>query len=349
VRGIFTGPVLDVDRSGGPYNGQLYVTFVDDCASCVHPDYDVYLTYSDDQGGTWSPLPQRGNVESRESTDFLPWVDVDQTSGSVNVIYYTTDGDPTGNDDVQVRIRTSIDGGVQFSQRTNLSDETSNAGLNSDEHDFLEYIGLAVHDGTIHGLWSDNSDYDDDLEVFTASASFSSSTDNNQLVITGDDAGPTNDSIQLRCSPVNTAFVEAFLSNPPDGNPAFAGLFETLDHIKIDGKEGQDVVTIVLTNGSPIPDGGLCLINAALEDGQSGMIFVDDVTLEIYSMQGDLDGNRCVDRDDLSIILADIRGSEPHNACFDLNSDSKVNIADARKLVLLFTNKPRGTPCVASP
>lgn len=59
---------------------------------------------------------------------------------------------------------------------------------------------------------------------------------------------------------------------------------------------------------------------------------------------GDLNGDGCVDRTDYYIIVADIRGAEPHNPAFDLNGDGVVNIADARYLVTLFTNS-RGAPC----
>jgi len=59
---------------------------------------------------------------------------------------------------------------------------------------------------------------------------------------------------------------------------------------------------------------------------------------------GDLDGNRCVDRIDFDIVLADIRGPEPHEPSYDLNGDGEVDIADARKLVTQFWN-PRGEAC----
>ena len=59
---------------------------------------------------------------------------------------------------------------------------------------------------------------------------------------------------------------------------------------------------------------------------------------------GDLNDNGCVDRTDYYIIVADIRGPEPHNLAHDLNGDGRVNIADARYLVTLFTN-PRGASC----
>ncbi len=99
-RGIYNGPVLDADRSGGAFNGQLYITFVDDCTACNGDNYDVFLAHSSDRGATWSNLGTNvGNLESADSTDFLPWVDVDQKTGSVNVLYYTTDGDQTRDEE----------------------------------------------------------------------------------------------------------------------------------------------------------------------------------------------------------------------------------------------------------
>jgi len=74
-----------------------------------------------------------------------------------------------------------------------------------------------------------------------------------------------------------------------------------------------------------------------------------DIVFEIFlsvadTLEGDLNGDGCVDRTDLSIILDDIRGSDPHDLAYDLNGDGSVNIADARYLVTLFTN-PRGAAC----
>ena len=53
-------------------------------------------------------------------------------------------------------------------------------------------------------------------------------------------------------------------------------------------------------------------------------------------VQGDLNGDGDIDRDDLDILLDGIRNSSPDPA-FDLNEDGVVNIADARKLITLCT------------
>lgn len=63
---------------------------------------------------------------------------------------------------------------------------------------------------------------------------------------------------------------------------------------------------------------------------------------------GDLTGDGCVDRDDLTLMMAVIRGqAEPGSALaakLDVNGDGRVDIADARKLATLFS-RPLGAPC----
>lgn len=70
-----------------------------------------------------------------------------------------------------------------------------------------------------------------------------------------------------------------------------------------------------------------------------------DATIEIRAPYyfGDLDEDGCIDRTDLHILLTYIRGRGHYDQSYDLNDDGKVNITDARKLVLLFTNSG-GTP-----
>ncbi len=64
-----------------------------------------------------------------------------------------------------------------------------------------------------------------------------------------------------------------------------------------------------------------------------------------YEVSADLNGDGCVDRaTDFALIIDDIRSYGPHNRYYDLNGDGKINIADARVLVTLFTNY-RGQSC----
>jgi len=67
----------------------------------------------------------------------------------------------------------------------------------------------------------------------------------------------------------------------------------------------------------------------------------DNEMMRPYAVIPDIDGNGCVDRADYMAILQDIRSGAGQ---YDLNGDGVVNIADARRVMLFFTN-PRGAAC----
>jgi spore coat protein A len=67
----------------------------------------------------------------------------------------------------------------------------------------------------------------------------------------------------------------------------------------------------------------------------------DNEMMRPYAVIPDIDGNGCVDRADYMAILQDIRSGAGQ---YDLNGDGVVNIADARRVILFFTN-PRGAAC----
>jgi hypothetical protein len=66
-------------------------------------------------------------------------------------------------------------------------------------------------------------------------------------------------------------------------------------------------------------------------------------TITVVGLAGDFNGDCCVDRADLDVLMERIRARST-DLTYDLNGDGNVNIADARTLVLLFTN-PGGAPC----
>ncbi len=245
-RGIFSGPVIVTDTSGGAFDGRLYMVVCDRVAG---QDTNIQVGRSDNNGVGWSFT----TIDANNGTDFLPWIDVDQTSGSVNVIYYTTDGDQgTGNDDVRPRIAVSINGGVNWNN-ANLSALQSNeaGGYGGD---YLEYIGLDVHDGTAHGLWASRyAGGGDDLDAHTAWASFNNPGTTNTLIVNGDNTVGADDTIVLRRNFTNSNYIEVLVN----GVREFTGLLATLDEIDINPGAGTDLVIVDFLSGSPIPAGGL--------------------------------------------------------------------------------------------
>ena len=75
-----------------------------------------------------------------------------------------------------------------------LASASSRASASGYTGNYLEYIGLAVHDGTAHGLWSDNRNLAFIQDAWTDAVSFTSAGGGpvggggNILTVTGDDA-----------------------------------------------------------------------------------------------------------------------------------------------------------------
>jgi hypothetical protein len=269
IRGFANGPSIDVSRSN-PFQGRIYVAFTDTFSG---NDTDIYLVSSDDNGSSWTSVGSVGNVEGSTGTDFMATVAVDPTSSSVNVGYYTTDGEQSGadgiaNDDVNYRVASSIDDGATWSH-VNLSSATSRASAMGNGNEFGDYVGLAAYGGTVRGFWTDNRGQTADTEAFTATASFSSATSGNTLVVFGTDLA---DTIEVMRSPSNSAYVEVFVNCQNQ----FTGLWSSVNHIVVSGLGGDDSIYIDdAASGVPISvfgNDGNDTIHIALPSGDLGHV-----------------------------------------------------------------------------
>jgi hypothetical protein len=154
MRGAPIGPTIDADRSGGAFDGRLYIAYMDVGAGGL-PNTDIRVRSSDDDGTTWSAA-KTVNDDAGGTSQFLPWFHVDQQNGRVVVVWYDARNDPN-NTEVEVFLAVSTDGGTDFQPNIVVSDEQSDqsAGWGND---YLEYIGVAVHGCVAVPVWSDNRD-----------------------------------------------------------------------------------------------------------------------------------------------------------------------------------------------
>jgi hypothetical protein len=104
---------------------------------------------------------------------------------------------------------------------------------------------------------------------------------------------------------------------------------------------------LVVIHVSDVPDGSYPARIARTYQVSDGLgqtaSCTQNITVEGLPGGFDLNGDCCVDRMDLEVLLGKIR-SHATDPSFDLNHDGKVDIADARFLLLHFTN-PSGSPC----
>jgi len=179
-------PQIATDNSNGPLSGRIYVTWA--ARPNVGQAPDVYLSWSDDYGTTWSPA-KRVNADSALTNrdQYFPSVEIDPADGSVNIIYYDS-RNYASNDSCQVYLSRSIDGGLTFDDIL-ISDHAflpkSISGLASGYSG--DYIEVAARNGTVWPVWNDNRT--GQHQGYTAKVFFIQ-IDHNQLPNTENLAGP---------------------------------------------------------------------------------------------------------------------------------------------------------------
>ena len=253
---------LQYDRSGGPYDGRLYLVYTDAAGPPGDPgndNTDIYVRHSDDDGATWSSA-LRVNDDATSRAQFLPYVAVDPVTGNLIVTWYDARNDPTNHDAIQYWGGASDDGGATFTN-FQISSGSSNgdAGLEPD-FEFGDYSWVDFFDGVAMPVWSDNSDSTADnpdgagagLDLYTSRIEVGPFCNGLRATIVGTPAGETIDGTS--------------------GNDVIAGLG---GNDTIDGKGGNDTVC-----GD---DGDDTLVQGAAPDGADILIGGSGVDATDYS------------------------------------------------------------------
>ena len=169
---VFSFPALDVDITGGPNNGHMYVAYMDDAPGFT--DTDIFFTRSTDGGSTWSQKIRINDDPQNNGCDqFHPWLMV-APDGSIIVVFLDRRLD-SGNLLMDLYLTTSTDGGTTWSTNERITTVSSNPTAGSwqktgnypvkyeapfilaDRAGLLgEYIGLTASSiDDIHPLWTD--------------------------------------------------------------------------------------------------------------------------------------------------------------------------------------------------
>jgi len=161
-RGALVYPACDTDRSTGPHRGRLYCSWMDLTAGGTT---NIFLSFSDNRAATWSNPAAVGDPVTGVDR-FNHWMSVDPVTGDVNVSYYDTRNDTTGQRfETDVYLAQSKDGGVTWQPDRRVTDVSSN------EHDCAgvfpcqginygnqqgDYEGLVSYGGVSHPVWTDS-------------------------------------------------------------------------------------------------------------------------------------------------------------------------------------------------
>jgi len=141
-------PVIDVDRSGGPFGNRLYVAFYNWNGNTM----DVMVTKSKTGGATWNKA-----VKVRQGApndEFFPWLTVGKT-GTVGVTWLDRRLD-NANINYDAFATVSTDGGVTFVPDVRVSTASSNPFNDGFGGGFMgDYTGNIWSGVTLFGSWTD--------------------------------------------------------------------------------------------------------------------------------------------------------------------------------------------------
>jgi hypothetical protein len=166
-RGALVYPSCAADRSSGSHRGRLYCSWMDLASNSV--DTDIFISSSDDQGAHWS-TPRPVTDQFAFPVDrFNHWLSVDPVTGDVNVSFYDTRNDTTGQRfQTDTYFTQSQDGGVTWrTPNTRVTTASSNEhdcdglfpcnGINYGNQQG-DYEGLVSYGGISHPIWTDSRD-----------------------------------------------------------------------------------------------------------------------------------------------------------------------------------------------
>ncbi|MFH0344929.1 MAG: HYR domain-containing protein [Chromatiales bacterium] len=151
-RGIFSVSTVDVDRS----SGRVYVSYTDR-PNTASNDTDIFVRFSNDSGANWSARIQV-NDDATTTSQFMPRMAIDPTTGVVYATWYDARNDVANNQQVDVFISASLDGALNWSlnqQLTTARSDESTANPARDPRNYLEYIGLSADSCVVHAVWTD--------------------------------------------------------------------------------------------------------------------------------------------------------------------------------------------------
>ena len=148
---VVTIPTFDVDRSDGPYAGNLYVAWAD----YKHGDSDILFARSSDGGETWEIKRLNDDAVGNGKDQVYPFLAVGD-DGVVHVMWFDRRDDPN-NEFVKVYYTASRDGGTTFSRNFPVSDESFDPALAiKQKGGFLgDYFGIYAQGANAYLAWAD--------------------------------------------------------------------------------------------------------------------------------------------------------------------------------------------------
>jgi hypothetical protein len=191
-------PGVEVDHSGGPNNGRVYVTWGDlspvsgstRCAdsttpAATHLSWDSFAAIGSAAGAFPGPAATSASLGTRlltdgegggqnPSDDWFPWLAVDQSTGQAWADFYSTREDSTRTTaNFYARSLTASGSTLTAGPLNKVSTGASNYSTTTPccmlQNDYGDYTGLDAAGGIAYPVWTDNSTGNGEAFAFVSS------------------------------------------------------------------------------------------------------------------------------------------------------------------------------------
>lgn len=207
---LYPCPHIGIDKSGGEFDGRLYVAYTATIAPGSNIDgYDIYLTTSDDEGETWASARVVNDDSDPITEQFYSAINI-SSGGDVSLSWYDGRDANETISDMNYYLGVSKDGGEtfeQFSVSSEASDFSSIGNLNQG-FGIGEYNQVVSTDKYIIPFWADGRSNSGEISIygFKQDISTISSTEdglvklNSDIFITSVSPNPASENITVEFS-----------------------------------------------------------------------------------------------------------------------------------------------------
>lgn len=162
-------PAIDIDKTGGPRNGWVYITTTSKNLAPAGTDPDIIMYRSSDNGDTWtSGVRVNQDAMNNGRNQFFPSLRVDE-NGGINIIYYDN---RNSVDSVDVYLSRSTDGGSTFTDfriSTNRFKPVPVSGAIGGGN-MGDNLGITSGNGKLYPVWMAN--YTGTFQVWSANIDY---------------------------------------------------------------------------------------------------------------------------------------------------------------------------------
>jgi len=164
-----SNPTLDVDKTGGPRNGWIYVAIANKNLPPAGSDPDIVFHRSTDNGNTWSSGVRVNQDQINNGRNqFFPIIRADE-NGGINIIYYDS---RHAADSVDVYLSRSTDGGTSWNDFRVTSNRFMPKSPVGSSGNMGDNLGLTSGNGFLYPAWMSDQVTERQFQIWYAKINY---------------------------------------------------------------------------------------------------------------------------------------------------------------------------------